>query len=118
MTGRKYSIAEALLAGFTILLLAACAGGADSTTGTNIGGGGSSVARLELSTASVRLGAIGASAQVQATARNSSGTVLNGVSVKWTSDDITVADVAGSGTTAVITAPAPVSPPRLRGEGS
>lgn len=107
MTGRKYSIAEALLAGFTILLLAACAGGADSTTGTNIGGGGSSVARLELSTASVRLGAIGASAQVQATARNSSGTVLNGVSVKWTSDDITVADVAGSGTTAVITARAP-----------
>lgn len=87
-----------------------CAAGGDTggPTGTTpLPGGGNSVARLELSAASVRLGAIGATAQLQATARNSSGSVLSGVSVKWSSDDITIADIAGSGTTAVITARAP-----------
>lgn len=53
------------------------------------------------------LGAIGASEQINATVRNASGGAIAGASVNWSSADITIADVAGSGTTAVVTARAP-----------
>lgn len=91
-----------------LLWTVACAGGADSTTGTNNGGNtGGTPTRLDLSTSTVSLGAIGASEQISATVRNASGGAISGASVNWSSEDITVADVAGAGTTAVITARAP-----------
>lgn len=88
---------------------AACSGGADTTTGpsTGGGGGGNTPASLQLSTSSVSLAAIGSSEQINATVRNASGGAIAGTSVSWSSADITVADVAGSGTTAVVTARAP-----------
>lgn len=98
---------------FSAVLLSACAGGADVVApGGNNGGnnGGGSVgapARLDLSTASLRLSSVGASEQVTAQVRDAAGNLVNGAAVSWSSADITVADVAGVGTTAVITARAP-----------
>ncbi len=84
-------------------VLTACAGVADGITGTN----GSTPAKVELSTGPVNLAAIGASEVLTISVRDAAGTVISAPTVSWSSDDITVADVAGSGTTAVITARAP-----------
>lgn len=64
-------------------------------------------ARMDASVAEVGLNAVGASEQVSVTVRDAKGLVIPQASVLWTSSDITVADVAGSGTAAVITARAP-----------
>ena len=84
-------------------LLTACAGVADGIAGTNV----STPAKVELSTGTVNLGAVGASEMLSMSVRDATGTPISAPTVSWSSDDITVADVAGSGTTAVITARAP-----------
>lgn len=84
---------------------AACSGGEiPPPTEYRWWGGGNTPASLQLSTSSVSLAAIGSSEQINATVRNASGGAIAGTSVSWSSADITVADVAGSGTTAVVTA--------------
>ena len=84
-------------------VLTACAGVADGIAGTNV----SAPAKVELSTGTVNLTAVGASEALTISVRDAAGTVISAPKVSWSSDDITVADVAGSGTTAVITARAP-----------
>ncbi|MCA0375164.1 MAG: Ig-like domain-containing protein [Gemmatimonadetes bacterium] len=64
-------------------------------------------ARMDASAAEVGLNAVGASEQVSVTVRDAQGRVIPQASVLWTSTDITVADVAGNGLNAVITARAP-----------
>ncbi|MBX9856393.1 MAG: Ig-like domain-containing protein [Gemmatimonadaceae bacterium] len=97
----------------SVTLLGACAGGSDvvapggNNGGNNGGGGVGAPARLDLSTASLRLSSVGASEQVTAQVRDAAGNLVAGAAVNWTSADITVADVSGVGTTAVITARAP-----------
>lgn len=62
---------------------------------------------MDASVADVGLAAVGASEQVSVTVRDAKGMIVPQASVLWTSTDITVADVAGNGTAAVITARAP-----------
>ncbi len=89
----------------------ACSGNADSTTGPDSHGSNTNQnatpTSLGLSTSLVRLGAIGASEQVIAIVQDAAGGRISGVILNWSSTDITVADVSGTGTTAVITARAP-----------
>lgn len=96
--------------------LAACAGGTDSVvgprpgTGGNGGNGGTTSgapARLDVSTSTVNFASVGASESITATVRDANGNPVSGSAVTWTSADITIADVAGVGTTAMITARAP-----------
>ncbi|AMW04117.1 hypothetical protein GEMMAAP_03215 [Gemmatimonas phototrophica] len=91
-------------------LLTACGGGGDAT-GPGTGGGGPPVtpvaSRIDLSASAVGLGAVGASENVTALVRDGSGNLLSSATVSWSSADITVADVSGSGNTATITARAP-----------
>ena len=84
-------------------LLGACAGVADSVVGTK----GGDPAKVELSTGTVNLGAVGASEVLTLSVRNTAGTPITAPRVSWSSDDITVADVAGTGVTGVVTARAP-----------
>ena len=104
----------------TALLFAiACSGGADVTgstgnTGGNNGGGnnggGAQTAvpsRIDLSASTIGLGAIGASENVTALVRDAAGNAMPSATVSWSSTDITVADVSGSGSSATITARAP-----------
>jgi len=84
-------------------LVTACSGTADSIAGTKVG----APARAELSIGAVNLGAVGASEALSISVRDAAGMPITGPSVQWSSDDITVADVTGSGTTAVVTARAP-----------
>ncbi|MBL0938728.1 MAG: Ig-like domain-containing protein [Gemmatimonadaceae bacterium] len=109
---RASSATLVFLLAATSLLSTSCAGGADAVTGPGGGGGGNggstgTPARLDLSTSSVSLSSVGASENVNAQVRDAAGNLVAGASVTWSSADITVADVAGVGTTAVITARAP-----------
>lgn len=94
---------------FLLVATASCAGGADTLTGTPGGGGGGSVGLrvLDVSASAVSLSSVGASENVTATVRDGNGNPVTGVAITWSSADITIADVAGVGTTAVITARAP-----------
>lgn len=113
-TARARVVRRVLSTG-ALLVFGACAGGADAVAGNggnngnsgNNGGTGGTPARLDVSTSAVGLGAVGASETVTATVRDANGGIVPGASVSWTSSDITVADVSGIGTTAVITARAP-----------
>jgi trimeric autotransporter adhesin len=93
--------------------LSACAGGADSVAGPGPGtGGGNSggsivATRLDLSTTTVGLGAVGASETVSAILRDARGGVVTDGAITWSSADLTVADVSVSGSSTVITARAP-----------
>ncbi|WP_373065317.1 beta strand repeat-containing protein [Gemmatimonas sp.] len=87
--------------------LQACDKPVDAVTGTPSSGTVGAPTRFESSSGAVNLGAIGASQIITVTARDRSGNAVPGVSVTWTSSDETVADVAGSGNTAVVTARAP-----------
>lgn len=97
--------------------LTACAGGADVTgigspPGGNTGGTTPTPqngvpSRVEFSTNTLSLGAIGASGTVSVVVRDAGGVVLTSANVAWSSADITIADVSGTGTTATITARAP-----------
>ena len=87
--------------------LQACVAPADAVTGTPGSGTVGAPTRFESSSGAVTLGAVGASETITVIARDRSGNAVPGVSVTWTSSDETVADVAGSGNTAVVTARAP-----------
>ena len=97
----------------TACLLAACAGAADVTgsTGSGTGAGGSTQSstpsRIDLSVTQMGLGAVGASETVTAWVRDASGNALGTAPVAWSSADITIADVSGSGNIATVTARAP-----------
>ena len=106
------------IAVFALVLAGACSGGADVTGTGNSGNSGNSgnngnsnntgvPARVDLSTSAVGLGAIGASENISAIVRDANGGMLTSAAVSWSSSDITVADVSGSGATATITARAP-----------
>ena len=94
-----------------LVLTASCTAPADVTgvSGNGTGGGTPQAVatRIDLSAATVGLGAVGATENVTAIVRDAAGTMLPNATVNWSSDDITVADVSGSGPTAVITARAP-----------
>lgn len=104
------------LAALSLSLVSACAGGAD-VTGTGLGNSGGNggrpvtpstqPARIDFSVTSLGFGAIGASGSVSVLVRDASGTLLPNAAVTWSSADITVADVSGTGTTATVTARAP-----------
>ncbi len=87
--------------------LHACAAPADGVTGSSGGGTGSTPTRFESSTGALNLNAVGASQSITVTARDRSGNAIAGVPVTWTSSDASIADVAGSGSTAMVTARAP-----------
>ena len=89
-----------------VIGMQACAAPADGATGT-AGDGAGTPTRFESSTGALTLNAVGASQTITVTARDRSGNALPGVSVTWTSSDATIADVSGSGSTAVVTARAP-----------
>ena len=104
----------ALLHATLVLLLAACAGATDVTgassgngTGTGTQPQGGAPSRIDLSTGVVGLGGIGASEIVSVIVRDAAGQVLANAGVTWSSTDITIADVSGTGTSATITARAP-----------
>ncbi|WP_396216894.1 beta strand repeat-containing protein [Gemmatimonas sp.] len=87
-------------------LLAACAGAGDITapaTGNN-NNRPAVAARIDLSVAAVGLGAIGASENISAFVRDANGVVIPSASISWSSADITIADVSGSGASATVTA--------------
>jgi trimeric autotransporter adhesin len=101
-------------AALALLLTAACAGGSD-VTGSPGGGSGSTgngnqnsvPARIDFSVNVIGLGAVGASENITALVRDAAGNLLPAAGVTWSSADITVADISGSGATATITARAP-----------
>ncbi len=88
---------------------AACASGGD-ITGSATGGGNTRPAvpaRIDLSVAALGFGAIGASENISAYVLDANGVVIQAATLSWSSADITIADVSGSGTSATITARAP-----------
>lgn len=94
-----------------LIVIASCTAPADvaGVSGNGTGGGTppAVAARIDLSAATVGLGAVGATENVTAVVRDAAGTMLPNAAVNWSSDDITVADVSGAGRTAIITARAP-----------
>jgi uncharacterized protein YjdB len=99
-------ISPVVLGSMLVIGMQACAAPADGATGT-AGDGTGTPTRFESSTGALTLNAVGASQTITVTARDRSGNALPGVSVTWTSSDATIADVSGSGSTAVVTARAP-----------
>ena len=105
---------SSMVAALALALLTACGGGGDvtgpgSTPGGNTGGSGGTPpsgvpSRVDFSTNALGLGAIGASGTVSVVVRDANGGVLTSASVTWSSADITIADVSGTGTTATVTA--------------
>jgi uncharacterized protein YjdB len=87
------------------LLVAAGCGGADRLAGGEAAG--PEVAAIALTAASVTLSAVGSSEVVTARVVDAQGRPLPQPQVAWSSSDLTVADVTGSGASAVITARAP-----------
>ncbi|MFY7948362.1 MAG: Ig-like domain-containing protein, partial [Gemmatimonas sp.] len=57
--------------------------------------------------AALGFGAIGASENISAYVLDANGVVIQAATLSWSSADITIADVSGSGTSATITARAP-----------
>ncbi|WP_411279973.1 beta strand repeat-containing protein [Gemmatimonas sp.] len=100
-------IAPVVLGSMLVVGLQACATPADGVTGNPGGGTATTPTRFESSTGALNLNAVGASQTITVTARDRSGNAIPGVPVNWTSSNATVADVSGSGTTAVVTARAP-----------
>lgn len=74
---------------FVFLLFAGACGGGDGPSGPE------HVATLELDRAQLAFDAIGASGQLQATARDDGGSVLRGVTVTWSSSDASIATAQG-----------------------
>jgi uncharacterized protein YjdB len=113
---RRLTVSSTVTA-LSFALLTACAGGADVTgAGSPPGGntGGTTPppqngvpSRVEFSTNALSLGAIGASGTVSVVVRDAGGVVLTSANVAWSSADITIADVSGTGTTATVSARAP-----------
>ena len=100
-------ISPIVLGSMLAIGLQACAAPADGVTGSTGGGSVGTPTRFESSTGALNLNAVGASQTLTVTARDRSGNAIPGVPVTWTSSDATIADVAGSGATAVVTARAP-----------
>jgi uncharacterized protein YjdB len=84
----------------------ACAAPADGVTGTQ-SGGKTTPQRFESSVGVLSLNAVGATQAITLTARDRSGNAIPGVAVTWKSSDLTVAEVTGSGSTAMVTAVGP-----------
>lgn len=81
-------------------LLSACGGGVDTGGGTGV----PTPATVSLSAASLILNGIASSATTTATVRDASGAVMSGPAVVWSVDNAEIASVAGSGSTATLTA--------------
>ncbi len=103
-----------LLSIFALALLSACGGGGDSPTapapkgnGGNNGGTNSTPVRMDLSTAAITFGSLGATERVTATVRDGSGAAIANAALSWSSSNITVVDVSGNGSSATVTARAP-----------
>ncbi len=92
------------------VFLASCSAAGDSLTGptppTGPSGPGAA-ALIDMSVPAVTLNAVGATENITATIRDATGRTLSAPSVTWTSENPTVADVAGGGVTAAIIARAP-----------
>lgn len=73
----------------SLLFAGACSGGGDGPTSPE------RVATLELDKAQLAFDAIGASVQLQVTARDEGGSVLRGVTVTWSSSDASIANIQG-----------------------
>jgi uncharacterized protein YjdB len=98
--------ARTITAGALLLTsLAACAPA--DTTGPGDKSAPGTATQILASVSSVDLFSIGASSQVTLQVKDAKGAYITGPSVTWSSGDITVADVSGSGGIAVITARAP-----------
>lgn len=88
------------VSGLALAALTACGGGADGDGGTGI----PVPATVALSAPSATLATIGSTSSVTATVRDASGAVLSAQAVTWSVDAPAVASVAGTGSTATITA--------------
>jgi len=87
-------IAAALL---TIMLAACGGGGSSSSSSSGSGGGGSTaIASITVSPTSVSI-AVGAAQQFMATAMDSSGNTISGVSFTWASSSAGVATISSTG---------------------
>ncbi len=102
-------IAPRYLSALLACVLQACAAPTDGVTGGGGKGTGTVPTRFESSIGALNLTSVGASQTISTTARDARGNAISGVQVTWTSSDLTVVDVAGNGTTAVVTARAPGS---------
>lgn len=81
--------------------LAACGGGGDSSTGPG------AVASVSVNVGTVTMTAIGATQAVTAVAKDAKGATVTSASIVWTVDNAAIATIAGSGSSAVITAISP-----------
>lgn len=91
-----------------VLFTAACGGAGDGiTTPTPDPNRPGAPVTLESPAADVSLTAVGASSLISIVAKDARGIVVPNPTVSWSSVDITVADVSGSGASAVVTARAP-----------
>ncbi len=92
------------------VLLASCSATGDGLTGptppTGPSGPGAA-ALIDLSVPAVTLNAIGTTENISATIRDATGRTLTAPSVTWSSENPTIADVAGGGGSAAIIARAP-----------
>lgn len=82
---------------FAGLALAACGGGSSSSSGGGGGGGGTgTVASISVSPANASI-AVGATQQFMATAKDSSGNTVSGVTFTWSSSNAGTATINSSG---------------------
>ncbi len=97
--------------GAALLLLAACSAAGDGITapGPTTPSGPGAAALIDVSVPAVALSGVGSTETISATIRDASGRTLASPNVTWTSENPTVAEVAGSGTSAAIVARAPGS---------
>lgn len=78
------------------LMLTACGGGGSSSGSSGGGGGAPTVASISVSPASASI-AVGATEQFTATAKDSSGNTISGVTFTWSSSSTGIATISTSG---------------------
>lgn len=107
---RLRSRAANIVSVFAVALLASCSAAGDSPTspgGPPPTSGTGPAALVDMSTPAVALGGVGSTETISATIRDASGRVLASPSVTWTSESPAIAEVAGSGVSAILIARAP-----------
>jgi len=89
------------------VILTACSAGSDAVTGPGTTGSTNLPATVDLPTAAVALGGIGATETITAVIRDANGRALALPSVAWSSENPAIVSVIGTGASAAITAHSP-----------
>jgi Putative Ig domain/Bacterial Ig-like domain (group 2) len=103
---QAHSIIDRLVVFALVLALAGCGGGSSSSSGNGSGSGGggsSTVASISIAPTSASL-SVGATEQFTATAKDSSGSAISGVTFTWSSSSASVATVTSSGVATAVAA--------------